>query len=234
MNITPATKKHLYHISKKLEALFNKGVNEPEIEDKRIKMKIFSSRENISTYDFLEIHELLNELKEQNIIDWYLPEGDVGDYMLILGNEEIFTNYILTILDYSKFKSALESVKIYLREEEEDNGRLLMFKNGNFCLDEDRAPLPPFINKSNTQYYKILRAIYELAEEGSKSIKYTDVDKKVKTLKLTKHKIQGAIRDSIKPKLNSPHKFFDLDAGDGKTFIFSNPPLHKVQKPKND
>lgn len=233
MVLNSLSKRNLQDLYQKIQHEFKQGRLVSELEDIDFQIKAFTKKEGVTVKDFRSFEKMLNELKEDKVLIWRLPQdGHFTEYLdIIEEDEEIFTDYVVNIYDYEKLESVFQRAGII--NDDVDDGRVLIFLNGEFYIGKDRTPLS-FVNKTKTKYYKVLKAIFELSKTKPKGMTEKQIIKQIfgtKRNSLTKGKIINAINDSIKPALGEQYEFFEW-LNNGK-LIFHNPLLKDFERPKN-
>lgn len=232
MTFNSISQRHLSDLHQKIQYEFKQGRLISELEDIDFQIKVFIKKEKESVKNFKQVLRMLVQLNKDGVIIWRVPRSDEYKcYMDIIEDEEIFTGYIVRIHDYEKLCSVFHQAGIM--DEDVDDGRLLIFQNGEFYIGKNRTPLS-LASKSRTKYYKVLKAIFELSKSKPNGMTEKQIIKQIYGIKkntLTKPKIINAINDSIKPILGERYDFFDWQ-NNGKLF-FNNPLLKDFERPKN-
>ena len=235
MALNPIIRRHLSDIYDKVEHELGKGTIVSELEDVDFQIKVFTKKDHANLKDFEAVEKFLNNLKKQNVLVWRLPPSDDTTYYLdLFGDREYFTEYIINIHDYEKLLLLLEEAGVTNKKVEFiDDGRLLIFSNGEFYIGKDRSSLA-LAKKTKTKYYKVLQAVFDLSTKHPQGMTVNQIIKKIHGTKkhtLDKPKIINAINDSIRPILGEQYDFFEwLENG---KLLFKNPVLQDFEKHKN-
>jgi len=219
----------------KVEHELAKGTIVSELEDVDFQIKVFTKKEHANLRDFEAVENFLNKLKKQKVLIWKLPPADdVTYYLDLFGDKEYFTEYIINIYNYEKLRLIFEEVGITNKTGEFiDDGRLLIFSNGEFYIGKNRRSLA-LAGKTKTKYYKVLQAVFDLSTKHPQGITANQIIKKIHGTKkhtLDKPKIINAINDSLLKILGEQYDFFEWQKN-GK-LLFKNPVLQDFEKHKN-